>query len=215
MIVATIEVRLLAALSQIHSSIQSVAVTQTEYGLQLQITSAEPVPLSLSERLGQLACAAERILPLHSLKVNQAKPFLLREIREACPLDWIEQQKPPTSSLKALCGLLLEEATRDRTLIEVSRSGIYLGYFPQFGSRPIISPDEMIGKSLAEVVGERAQCRILAAIEEAAAKDQVTHCSYSARFEGDEADRQYVARVVIKPDGSGAYLSVARVDVSH
>lgn len=111
--------------------------------------------------------------------------------------------------------MLIELALLVRTLLEVSREGIYLSvkvrHAGQLPGNPPLEAEEMLGRTIADIVGQSAHDKIVEVVQKAIAEGRPIVFGYSAQFRGEDFQRHFQATCKPKPDGSGAWLAVARM----
>lgn len=188
----------------------------TDDGLVLWLTVPWPVPEYLWVEMARFTRDVETLLPIVAVQVNELTPQPVATIQRLEPDAWIE---PPTASelanRAAERALLLELALLVRTLIEVSREGVYISVRVRQAGRlpgdPPLQVDEMLGHTVAEIAGQSAHDKIVEVVQKAIAEERTIVFGYSSQFRGEDTQRQFQATCVPKPDGSGAFLAIARI----
>ncbi|HEY9881558.1 MAG TPA: PAS domain-containing protein [Leptolyngbyaceae cyanobacterium] len=166
------------------------------------------MPPEFFSEMGNVLAIAERVAEFSYIRLNNTHPVEARGLR-AWNRDLLKNSVVD-EDLRELCQFLLKDASRERSIITISPNGVYLGFVPQQGQKPKLQPDELIGKTIAEVIGQAAHDEIVQAVRRAQATAEDQFCNYEAVFSNGEKHR-YTARVSAKPDGSVAWLAVARL----
>jgi len=186
-------------------------------GLVLWLSVPWPVPFKLwEEDLPRLTRDVEAIVPIAGVQINELGVLSVDDIRRVAPEPWIEHPSvAQVRNWQAQREMLVDLALLVRTILTVSREGIYLGVQMRHGGQcpgqPAWTPDEMLGRTVGEVCGTEAHAKVVEVIQKAIAEDRVIAFGYSATFGGETEPRHFQATCKPIPDGSGAWLAVARL----
>ncbi|MBD2261401.1 hypothetical protein [Pseudanabaena sp. FACHB-2040] len=207
-----IKERILANLKAEYPFIVDCSIQLAANGWQLGIRT-DPMPDGFFDEMGNVLAIAERVAEFRTLKLNDNQPVEAEGLRA-----WCEQLFTDDSGegdLKELCRFLMKDARQLRSIITISPSGVYLSFIPQQGQRSKVAPNELLGKTIAQVIGQTAHDEIISAVRRSQSTGQDQFCVYEAVF-GDGERQRYTARVSAKPDGSLAWLAVTRLEsISH
>jgi hypothetical protein len=184
-------------LVQSHNGI--IDLSYSEEGWLLSITpDNEEVALEKLTDLVRIACG---LCPLTWIELNGERISVdtIGRIDESIYMPAevgadLSLQQEKRAILTEFCKALIYELTRDRTVFVLSRDGIYLECHYQRGIDPLIQPEQMLNRSLHEVIGKEPADIVLAAIRKAIAKQSVVSCEYWITFQCGER-RQYQAAI--------------------
>ena len=100
-------------------------------------------------------------------------------------------------------------------MFRIDRYGVHLDFFPAVGQSPIVPPDELLGRTLSEVLPEKIAESLVRSIQQCLETQKLQTCRYSLFVE--EVLRFYEARIV--PYSDSEVLSIVRelqaLDAGH
>lgn len=185
--------------------------------LVLWLSSQWPVPMHLMDGLGRIARQADMVAPLYGIQINELGVRPVESFRLIEPTEWDE--KPSEVQIKNLVArhdLMAELALLVRTILEISKAGVYTAVQIRHGGKPpgnpALKPEETLGKFVWQVAGWDAHNKIVEIINKAIDEDRTINFCYSAQFRGEDFSRDFQATCKPKPDKSGAWLAVARIE---
>lgn len=206
-------------LSQKHPAIKAVRIYRHhEHDGLILFLSVQPwpAPEELVDRLASIARTADLLLPIHSVQVNEGRPIPVAMMQRLEPTQW--KEAPSDLDYKNLAAKLdsaMALALNMRTLIEVSKAGIYLACKVRHGGQPPgvppLSEDEMLGQPVSAIAGQEAHERIVAAVNKAIDSGKPLDIFYSAQFRGENFRRFFQGTCTPKADATGAWLWIARI----
>lgn len=216
--IPALQERLATALLPKFPEIHHIQVYRDEAdALVLWISVPWPVPFKLwEEDLPRLTRDVEALLPIAGVQVNELGVLTVADIRRCVPEPWIEHpSEQQVKNWQAQRELLTELALLTRTLLTISREGIYLGVQVRHGGQcpghPAWTADEMLGRTVAEVCGQQTHDKIVGTIKKTIAENRAIVFGYSCTFRGESESLHFQATCKPIPDGSGAWLAVARI----
>ncbi|MEO1208551.1 MAG: hypothetical protein AAFX78_03330 [Cyanobacteria bacterium J06638_20] len=190
--------------------------TQDTGALVLWLSVPWPVPIRLWDSLARIAREADLIAPVVGVQINELAVQSIEDIRLVDHHPWAgDISEKAVRNLAARHDLMSDLALLVRTILEVSKGGIYTGVNIRHGGRfpgkPELSVEEMIGQPVHAIAGWDAHHKILEVVNQAIDEDRVIHFAYTAQFRGEDFGRDFQAVCKPKPDKSGAWLAVARI----
>lgn len=100
-------------------------------------------------------------------------------------------------------------------MFRIDRHGVHVDFFPAVGQSPIVPPDELLGRTLSEVLPEKIAESLVRSIQQCLETQKLQTCRYSLFVE--EVLRFYEARIV--PYSDSEVLSIVRelqaLDAQH
>lgn len=214
---ADLEQRIRDGLLKKYPEVRAVQLYRdAQQALVLWLSVPWPVPEYLWEELARLTRDVEVLIPIAAVQINEMRPQPVATLQRIEPDAWLEVPTPEQiANREAERAMLIELALLVRTILEVSREGVYTAVrvrqAGQCPGNPAWTPDEMLGRTVAEVAGQMAHAKVVGEIQKAIAEDRTIVFGYSALFRGETEQRHFQATCKPKPDGSGAWLAVARI----
>jgi len=216
--IPALQERLSVELLQKYPSIHHLQIYRNEAdGLVLWLSVPWPIPFSIwEEDLPRLTRDVEALVPIAGVQINELGVLAMEDIRRVAPEPWIEHpSETQIRNWQAQRQMLMELALLTRTLLTVSREGVYLAVCVRHGGQcpgqPAWTPEEMLGRTIAEVAGQAAHDKVVGTIQKAIAENRAIVFGYSAIFRGETEPRHFQAQCKPIPDGSGAWLAIARM----
>ncbi|MBD1847569.1 PAS domain S-box protein [Cyanobacteria bacterium FACHB-63] len=100
-------------------------------------------------------------------------------------------------------------------MFRIDRHGVHVDFFPAVGQSPIVPPDELLGRTLSEVLPEKIAEGLVQSIQQCLETQKLQTCRYSLFVE--DVLRFYEARIV--PYSDSEVLSIVRelqaLDAQH
>lgn len=91
-------------------------------------------------------------------------------------------------------------------MFRIDRHGVHIDFFPAIGQSPIVPPDELLGRTLFEVLPEKIADNLVQVIQQCLETQKLQTCRYSLFVE--DVLRFYEARIV--PYSDSEVLSIVR-----
>lgn len=118
---------------------------------------------------------------------------LVRAFSDSARIETPNSFREAFRQLAHLCQALFDDISENRSLFLVSQAGVYLDVALQKTADPPMPSEQMIGKTLDEVIGESASSAILRAGKDSKAAKKFVEVSYTAPINGEQ--RSYRAKV--------------------
>lgn len=186
---------------ELANSIQSIRAKQHPvYGYRLIVQSRPGSASQVNERLLWVIRVASSVIPLSEVEVDgdciSIEALQRVAISLGIPSDGIKDRQLKMQQVHQRASLFdsaIEVLSESYTVFTLTSDGKYEDVVLHKGTQSLISPDTMIGRYMAEVIGEHSTKTVLYCLKAARQTGEPQECFYDVRFNSGE-QRWYQGR---------------------